>query len=227
MIKTKPILFSLFGFLLILVSCQKDNDPPPLPPNAVPVADAGLSQTVTLPVDSITLAGSGTDSDGHVVAYLWSQVSGPAATIIINPGSASTKVKGFKQGTYVFQLMVTDNKGATGVDTASVIVNPSPVVTFTAQPVNNSNEFQYLNHNGTYFSGSGAPDIPVEAWTSGGTPYTVREAIKFDLSSIPVNSTIISANLYLYSYPNPTLNGNFTDANFGTDNTMLVQQIIS
>ncbi len=55
----------------------------------------------------------------------------------------------------------------------------------------------------------------------------ITEAIKFDLSNIPANAKIISANLYLYSYPAPTLNGNFLNANYGSDNTLLVQQVIS
>ena len=220
----KPLLFALSAFSMMMVSCQKDDD---IPENKVPTADAGQSKTITLPTNNVTLTGTGSDADGKVVAYLWSQVSGPAATTIVNPGSASTLIKGFVQGTYLFQLMVTDDKGATGVDTTSVIVNPAQQQTLTLQPSNNPNEFQYVNHNGVDVSGYGAPDIPVEAWTNGGTPYTIREAIKFDLSAIPVTSTIISANLYLYSYPTPTLNGNFVDANFGTNNTMLVQQIVT
>ncbi len=197
--------------------------------NKVPLANAGPSQTITLPVDSLTLTGSGTDSDGHIVAYLWSQVAGPAATTIVNPGSPSTKVKGFRQGSYVFQLMVIDidNDGATGVDTMSVTVNPAPIITFTTQPANNPGEFMLLNNNGMDGSGGNRVDMPIEAWTSGGNPYTVRGIIKFDLSSIPSTSTIISANLYLYSYPAPLLNGNFTDANFGSNNTLLVQQVTS
>ncbi|HKO82238.1 MAG TPA: DNRLRE domain-containing protein, partial [Chitinophagaceae bacterium] len=50
---------------------------------------------------------------------------------------------------------------------------------------------------------------------------------KFDLSSIPSNATIISANLYLYSYPPPTLNGNFSEANVGSNNTLFVQQVVA
>jgi hypothetical protein len=69
--------------------------------------------------------------------------------------------------------------------------------------------------------------MPIEAWTSSSNPFTVRGIIKFDISSIPSSATIISANLYLYSYPSPTLNGDFTDANFGTSNTLLVQQVTS
>jgi hypothetical protein len=67
--------------------------------------------------------------------------------------------------------------------------------------------------------------LPVQAWTINSDPFTVRIILKFDLSSIPANATIVSANLYLYSYPKPTSNGNLSDANFGTDNTMLVQQV--
>ncbi|HEV8507967.1 MAG TPA: DNRLRE domain-containing protein [Chitinophagaceae bacterium] len=222
--KIKTTHLAFVTSLLFLLSCQKDDDPPA---NKIPEVNAGPSLSTTLPTDSITVTGSASDADGHIVAYLWSQSSGPSGSFIVNPGSASTKIHGLKPGTYVFQLMATDDDGATAVDTTSVIVNPAQIQTITLQPENNPNEFQYLDHNGTYTSGSGASDIPIEAWTSGSTPYTVREAIKFDLSGIPTNSTIISANLYLYSYPSPTLNGNFVDANFGTDNTMLVQQIIS
>lgn len=222
--RLNPILFILAALSVTIVGCQKDND---IPENQVPTADAGPSKAITLPKNSTTLTGTGKDTDGQVVAYLWSQVSGPSATTIVNPGSASTLIKSFVEGTYVFQLMVTDNKGATGVDTTSVVVNPAQEQTLTLQPANNPNEFEYLNHNGVDNSASGAPDIPVEAWTSGGTPWTVREAIKFDLSTIPASSTIISANLYLYSYPNPTINGNLVDANYGSNNAMLVQQIVT
>ena len=222
---TKPRMILLAVLTMLTISCHKD-----IPKNLVPVADAGPSKTITLDPknkDTVTLSGSGTDTDGKIVGYLWSQVSGPAATTIVNPGSPSTSVEGLIQGTYVFQLMVTDNEGATGVDTTTVIVSPAPTQTLTLQPSDNPNEFLYLNHNGVDGSGFGPAriDIPIEAWTSGGTPYTIREAIKFDLSTIPVNATIISAGLYLYSYPNPTTNGNLVDANFGTNNTMLVQQI--
>src|SRR5262245_36807395 len=104
---------------LSLVSCTKDD----FNENEVPVADAGDSKVVTLPDDSETLSGTGTDSDGQVVAYLWSQVSGPGAALIVNPGSATTDVEDLSEGTYLFQLMVTDDKGATGVDTATITVS--------------------------------------------------------------------------------------------------------
>jgi len=219
-------LVLLFFPLSVIISCQKETDEIiETPENVPPVVNAGPVLSTTLPADSVTLSGSATDSDGTVVAYLWSQVSGPAASVIVNPGSATAKVKGLVQGAYIFQLMATDNKGATGVDTTSVLVNPSPIQTLTLQPANNPTEFLMVNHNGVPISGSGSVDIPIEAWTSGGTPYTVRSLLKFDLSSVPTNANIVSAHLYLYSYPSPTLNGNFIDANFGTANSFTVQRV--
>ena len=208
---------------LSLVSCTKDD----FKENEVPVADAGDSKAITPPDDSETLSGTGTDSDGQIVAYLWSQVSGPNASLIVNPGSATTDVEDLVEGIYIFQLMVTDDKGATGVDTARITVSPAPQKTLSLQPANNPLEVQLLTYNGQDVGYVGGIDIPVCAWTINSIPITVRELIKFDLSSIPANATIISANLYLYSYPAPTVNGNFVDANYGTNNTLFVQQVVS
>lgn len=207
----------------VMAGCKKEADM-----NKVPTANAGPAQNITLPTNTATLTGTGADEDGDVVAYLWSQVSGPSASVIVNPGSASTAVNGLQQGTYVFQLMVTDDMGATGVDTASVVVNPSVIKTLTLQPANNPGEFSLAVLNGVDQSGGYArPDITVAAWTIGGQPVVFRGLVKFDLSAIPANSTIISANLYLYTHPAPVPNGNFVDANFGPTNALLVQQIIS
>jgi hypothetical protein len=217
-----PILKSAFYvFVFLLFSCTKE-----IQENKVPVAEAGTSKIITLPVISESLAGSGVDADGEIVAYLWSQVKGPSETTIINPGSAATDVKGFIEGTYVFQLMVTDDKGATGVDTTAIIVNRAPVTTLTIQPSNNLFEFQVSNWNGANQTYAGAVDIPLQAWTINSNPMTVREVIKFDLGDIPTHATIKSANLYLYSFPAPTINGNLNDANYGSNNTVIVQQII-
>lgn len=64
----------------------------------------------------------------------------------------------------------------------------------------------------------------IEAWTSGGNPFTVRECVKFDYSAIPFGSVIDSAKLYLYADPTPA-NGNMIDAMFGSSNSCYVQRI--
>ena len=97
-------------------------------PNIPPVASAGPNQTITLPLDSVVLAGSGSDQDGNVVSFLWTKISGPAAYSIRNPGSAATVITGLVPGIYQFQLKVTDNNGAIGISIVQVTVNPAPVI---------------------------------------------------------------------------------------------------
>jgi hypothetical protein len=211
-------------FTLLIFGCRRNDDDVIL--NKVPVANAGPSQNVTLP-SPLNLTGSGTDMDGHIVAYLWSQVAGPNTPVIADPGAANTVVTGIIPGSYIFQLMVTDNDGATGVDTMTVKVNPAPQTVLTLQPSNNSTDFILALVNGSSASSNGYLETGAVAWTSGGNPVTERSLLRFDLSSIPQTATIVSANLYLYSYPPPVPDGNLTDANFGTDNSMIVQRVTS
>jgi hypothetical protein len=93
--------------------------------NIPPTATAGSSQTITLPTNTITLSGSGKDSDGTISSYQWTKASGPSSYVITNPLSAVTSVSNLVEGIYVFELTVTDDKGATGTDTIQVAVNKS------------------------------------------------------------------------------------------------------
>lgn len=93
------------------------------PGNLSPTANAGLDQTVTLPTSSVSLSGSGNDSDGTISAYLWTRISGPNTPTIVSATSSSTSVTGLVEGVYVFQLQVTDNLGDTGIDQIQVTVN--------------------------------------------------------------------------------------------------------
>ncbi|MEO5990188.1 MAG: right-handed parallel beta-helix repeat-containing protein, partial [Ferruginibacter sp.] len=79
--------------------------------NLDPIANAGSTQTITLPVNYVSLSGSGTDVDGTIIAYLWTKISGPSAGIISNMNGASTSITGMIQGTYQFELKLTDNSG--------------------------------------------------------------------------------------------------------------------
>ena len=192
--------------------------------NKIPVSNAGPAKTITLP-DTVTVTGSGTDVDGKVVAYLWSQVSGPAPSTITNPGSPTTGIKFTDAGTYVFQLLVVDDKGATGVSTTTIVVKPMPG-TLTLQPTNNNTEILLVQLNGVNTTGYTDRSVEATAWTGSGNPYYTRTLLKFDLSSIPASATIKSAKLYLYSNPAPNT-GNQVDANYGSTNTMLIQQVTS
>jgi len=97
-----------------------------LPPGT-PSANAGTDQSITLPVDSAQLLGSGTEANGTIVSYKWVQLSGPSISTIASSGSAATEVTGLAQGIYTFQLTVTDNSGVTATGVVKVTVNPAAV----------------------------------------------------------------------------------------------------
>ena len=66
--------------------------------NQLPAANAGVNQTITLPTNSVSLNGGGTDPDGTITAYLWRKISGPASGNITNITAATTTVTGLSQG---------------------------------------------------------------------------------------------------------------------------------
>jgi len=218
MSQTKSTLIALCALIFTLPSCTKDNSTPP------PKSNAGPSDTLTLPADSVVLTGTGTATGGKIVAYLWSQVNGPAPTSIVNPGAASTLVSGFIEGIYTFQLMVTDDNGETGVDTMMVFVKPAPYHILTLQPANNPYEYTTSLLNGTDVTGPTIESIDADAWTTGGLSWTLRGLLKFDLSTSPTTARINSAHLYLYSDPKP-LTGDQVNANSGPANSFTIQQI--
>ncbi|MBL7743699.1 MAG: heparin lyase I family protein [Chitinophagaceae bacterium] len=105
--------------------------PATTPTNLSPVINTMTAQTITLPLNSITLTGVASDPDGTIVSYLWTKVSGSGGTIT-TPASAITTVTGLTTGSYAFNLKVTDNSGATANQTASVTVNPATTTPSTS-----------------------------------------------------------------------------------------------
>jgi len=108
------------------------------------IANAGTNQTITLPVSSVTLDGSG--SSGTITSYTWSQLSGPNSSVITTPTAVTTTVTGLVAGSYVFQLSL--NAGVS-LSQVTITVNPlagSTVSIFTSQiPVNVTDN----DHQGT------------------------------------------------------------------------------
>jgi hypothetical protein len=105
------------GSAILKVTVNSENIPP--------LANAGENRVIELPKNSVVLFGSGTDEDGSVVSYLWSQISGPSTAILVNPNSAQAGAGGLIGGTYQFQLKVTDDRGATGSAILKVTVTQS------------------------------------------------------------------------------------------------------
>lgn len=120
-------------------------------PNKAPTALAGPDQSITLPTSSVNLTGSGNDSDGTISSYAWVKIAGPASGTIAAVTTAATAVNTLVQGTYQFELTVTDNSGATGKDTVQVIVNPAASNLLAAvNPANTVNGLDYKYYEGSW-----------------------------------------------------------------------------
>lgn len=213
-----PCIFLIVNFLFS--SCDKETV---IPPRNPPIANAGISQIIQLPVNTASLTGSGTTENGRITGYLWSLVSGPNVPAIVSESSATTTVSGMIAGDYIFQFMVIDSAGLTDVDTLSLIVKPALQQTLTLQPANNPNE----GHVDSYTNVAGIDtEIPVGSWTILGNPVNYRELLKFDLSQIPANAAVLSANLYLYAMPNPH-GGDAANAHSGTANACYIERVLA
>uniref|UniRef100_A0A4W6DM57 KIAA0319 n=1 Tax=Lates calcarifer TaxID=8187 RepID=A0A4W6DM57_LATCA len=92
-----------------------------------PVAHASGSHTLTLPNNSLVLQGSVTDGDQTQVHFLWVRDSqSPAAGDVLygSETQASLYLANLVEGTYLFQLRVTDAQGRSSTATATVEVRP-------------------------------------------------------------------------------------------------------
>uniref|UniRef100_A0A8C7E0L3 KIAA0319 n=1 Tax=Oncorhynchus kisutch TaxID=8019 RepID=A0A8C7E0L3_ONCKI len=96
-----------------------------------PVAHASGSHTLTLPNNSLVLRGSVTDGDPAEVHFLWVRDSqSPAAGDVLygSEQQAFLYLANLVEGTYVFQLHVTDTQGRSSTATATVEVRPGRCV---------------------------------------------------------------------------------------------------
>ncbi len=136
----------------------------PVATNQLPVANAGIDATITLPATSITLnASSSYDADGSIIKYEWRQVNGPSTSSIASVNGISTAVNNLVQGTYTFALWIWDNKYQPASDQVVISVKAaalSPVLTNQLPVAKAGNDMALtlpvntaaLNGSGTYDS---------------------------------------------------------------------------
>ena len=115
--------------------------------NQAPTANAGPDQ-FTQTLVSIVFSGSGSsDPDGTIASYAWSFGDGTTGTGVLVTHTYATA------GSYTVRLTVTDDKGATGSDTATVTVaNRAP--TADAGP-----DRTVVEDTTVTFDGSGSSDL--------------------------------------------------------------------
>lgn len=106
----------------------------PTPANQAPTANAGADRDVDAG-DSVSITGSGTDADGSIVGWSWSQVSGSTVSLT----GASSQTVGFtapdSAATIRLRLTVTDDDGATDTDDVLVTVKESVSQTVSGDTV--------------------------------------------------------------------------------------------
>jgi hypothetical protein len=167
------------------------------PTNQAPTVSAGSSKTITLPVNSVTLTGTASDPDGSIVSYAWTKVSGPAATIA-SPSSISTSITGLTAGTYIFNLKVTDNGGATANSNVTVTVNAATTTNLAPTVSAGSAQTITLPLNSVILTGTASdPDgiIASYAWTkTSGPAATIASP-----SSISTSITGLTAGTYIFN----------------------------
>lgn len=98
------------------------DNPIPINTNLPPNVNAGVNRGTFID-DVLTLTGVATSPSGTIASILWTQVSGPNASLIATPSNLSTTVTGLTQGTYVFKLSATDNLGASSFSLVTIIAS--------------------------------------------------------------------------------------------------------
>lgn len=169
--------------------------------NSAPTANAGSGQTITLPVSTVTLNGTGSlDSDGAITSYLWAQSSGPATAAFSSTTAASPVVtKLTAAGSYVFKLTVTDDKGATASSTVTITVKAAAV---NAAPTASAGAAQTITlpTSTATLNGSGSKDsdgtIKSYAWSQTSGPSSAAFSNTTVVS--PVVSRLTSAGAYVF-----------------------------
>ena len=103
-----------------------------------PTVSAGATQSITLPVSTVTLTGTAVANAGATISStLWTQTSGPNTATIASPSALSTSVTGLVAGTYTFQLKAKDNNNDSteSVDTVHVLAIAPAVTMGAAQTI--------------------------------------------------------------------------------------------
>jgi hypothetical protein len=110
-------------------------------PAPAPAVSAGLSQTISLPNTTATVAASAACANGaKITKAVWQQSAGPITATIASPSSLLTKIISLKAaGTYVFRVTVTDENGKQAASVVDVIVKPAAASTPAAAGAGKTN----------------------------------------------------------------------------------------
>lgn len=164
------------------------------------VANAGSDKTIALPLDSVVLVGSAVATGSTVASFAWTKVQGPAV-LLKGVASNTLVIKSFAEGTYVFEMVVKDDKGNMSTDQVQVVVTKAipPVAGYKISfpQVSGYNKWKDQASNTFYKS-----TIRVQVETS--DPVAVA-SVDFYLNSAKVTdgwADVVSGSVPLYVFHN-------------------------
>lgn len=167
---------------------------PPTPPaqtNTAPTAQAGTDQTIQLPTNSVSLAGSATDAENNPITYSWSAT--PAGVTFASASAASTTATFPGEGTYTLTLTASDG-ALSGTDTVTVTVQAAG--SGSGAPTVNAGADQtiQLPTNSVSLSGSATdPEGSAVTYAWSATPAGVTFA---DASAAATTATFVTPGTY-------------------------------
>ena len=196
-------------------------------PNELPTANAGADATLEIG-QVLTIVGSGTDTDGSIVAYEWKEGS----TVLSN--SASFDYVASAEGTHTLTLTVTDNDGATANDTMDITVTAVPNVAPTAEAgVDKStqvNQAVTITGSGSDSDGS----IAAYQWKEGATVLATTASFSYTPSTVGSHTLTLTVTDNNGATASDSMTVTATEApnsaptaNAGTDKSVEVNQAVT
>jgi len=138
-------------------------DPAP-PPNQTPTANAGPNLTVEQG-DNVVITGGGSDPDGSITGWAWSQQSGPSVNLVNADSQQVSFTAPDSSGEVRLRLTVTDDDGATDSDDVIITVeDPAPPP--NQSPTANAGPDLTVNQgdNVVITGGGSDPDGSITGW---------------------------------------------------------------
>jgi len=89
--------------------------------HGIPIVNAGKDTTIVWPNISFTLNGSVSDPEGKIISTTWSELSGKKLNWT-GQNTLSPNLQELDSGIYIFRLIATNDKGATGFSDVKVIL---------------------------------------------------------------------------------------------------------
>ncbi|WP_281322001.1 PKD domain-containing protein [Flavobacterium aestivum] len=98
------------------------------PENIPPIVNAGVDIELSNSQTTASLLATAYDTDGYIASQKWTKIIGGFGDVIMTPLQLATDLQNLTEDLYEYQIQVTDNDGATAVDSVRLVRKKSYVV---------------------------------------------------------------------------------------------------